>query len=186
VPFRAGLESRFKARSSRLIEPDRQRERRPRVVVSYAQEPRSALWLESKAAVQGPSQGEARLTDDDLDVINGRQDQLEGRIQDAMASPRIKLRRISKRDSYHCHKNAGASAFRYNAVKFLHRETRGHANVLVNSHTRGNLHRIRNQRLSTSRVLSSLLCEIARRLQSRRAYLCPGSRSAVDRLQVGN
>jgi len=34
-------------------------------------------------AVQGPGQGEVgRLTDDDLDVINGRQDQLEGKIQE--------------------------------------------------------------------------------------------------------
>ena len=33
--------------------------------------------------IQGPSQREVgRLTDDDLDVINGRQDQLEGKIQE--------------------------------------------------------------------------------------------------------
>jgi uncharacterized protein YjbJ (UPF0337 family) len=34
-------------------------------------------------AVQGPSQGEVgRLTDDDLDVISGRREQLEGKIQE--------------------------------------------------------------------------------------------------------
>ena len=34
-----------------------------------------------------------KLTDDDLDVINGRRDQLEGRSKSGTATPRIKLAR---------------------------------------------------------------------------------------------
>jgi uncharacterized protein YjbJ (UPF0337 family) len=36
-----------------------------------------------------------KLTDDDLDVINGRQDQLEGRCSNGMATPKIRPRRKS-------------------------------------------------------------------------------------------
>jgi len=32
--------------------------------------------------IQGPKEKWGRLTDDDLDVINGRQDQLEGKVQE--------------------------------------------------------------------------------------------------------
>ena len=40
-----------------------------------------------------------RLTDDDLDVINGRREQLEARSRNGMASPRIKPGRMSKTGS---------------------------------------------------------------------------------------
>ena len=36
-----------------------------------------------------------KLTDDDLDVINGRRDQLEGKFRSAMALPRIRSAKTS-------------------------------------------------------------------------------------------
>jgi uncharacterized protein YjbJ (UPF0337 family) len=45
-----------------------------------------------------------RLTDDDLDVINGRQEQLEGKIQERYGLARDQAKRMSRLGSRHCHK----------------------------------------------------------------------------------
>jgi len=45
-----------------------------------------------------------RLTDDDLDVINGRQEQLEGKIQERYGLPRTRPKRMWRLGSTHCRK----------------------------------------------------------------------------------
>jgi len=42
------------------------------------------------------------LTDDDLDVINGRREQLEGKLQEGTASPRIRPERMLTIGSRRC------------------------------------------------------------------------------------
>jgi uncharacterized protein YjbJ (UPF0337 family) len=48
-----------------------------------------------------------RLTDDDLDVINGRQDQLEGKIQERYGLAKDQAKRMWKLGSTHCGKAVG-------------------------------------------------------------------------------
>ena len=50
-----------------------------------------------------------RLTDDDLDVIKGRQDQLEGKFRNATVLPRTRPKRMSTLGSNHCRDNPGPS-----------------------------------------------------------------------------
>ena len=49
-------------------------------------------WKQMKGKVK---EQWGKLTDDDLDVINGKQDQLEGRLNSVTATPRTKPRRKS-------------------------------------------------------------------------------------------
>jgi coenzyme PQQ precursor peptide PqqA len=65
-------------------------------------------WLGGSPARWG------RLTDDDLDVINGRQDQLEGRIQEryGLAKDQAKQRRMLRLGLAHCRKYPSASCVR--------------------------------------------------------------------------
>jgi hypothetical protein len=84
-------------------------------------------------------------------------------------------------------------------VAGLYSGTEGEANVLDNSHTRGNLHRTGNQRLPAGRVLiHDTPVEIARRLVDRGAIACqaygrlepvacrlPSHPSPVDRKIMG-
>jgi uncharacterized protein YjbJ (UPF0337 family) len=64
-----------------------------------------------------------RLTDDDLDVINGRQDQLEGRIQERYGLAKDQAKKDVER------------------VRTVVQRSKEGANVLVNSNACGNLHR---------------------------------------------
>jgi uncharacterized protein YjbJ (UPF0337 family) len=48
-----------------------------------------------------------RLTDDDLDVINGRQDQPEGKIQERYGLAKDQATRMWRIGSTHCREHAG-------------------------------------------------------------------------------
>src|SRR4051794_10165444 len=68
---------------------------------------RLVCWKQFKGHVK---EKWGRLTDDDLDVINGRRDQLEGKIQSAMASPRTRPERMSTPGSRQCREPPGRLA----------------------------------------------------------------------------
>ena len=71
-----------------------------------------------------------RLTDDDLDVINGRQEQLEGKIQERYGLVEDQAKRMWRLGSTHCRKRgAGRSQIQRGArIDLLRTLRRGQVN----------------------------------------------------------